>query len=169
MQRRVYRSHLQPCPQPTPVPARFTKEVVRPSVEKISVSPDVKCVVVEETWRTAEGQSIPSGHEWVECSSTLVDVLDVPEFEEQESADETIMAVERSVDEEGDGVEVIPMDLVPDAVRKHPVPAPRSKLAAPVEPRIPVPVPRRSQRQRAGKHSNLYSLPTFFLNFWPAW
>ncbi len=104
------------------------------------MSPDVKCVVVEETWRTAEGQSIPSGHEWVEYSSTLVNVLDVPEFEEQESADETIMAVERSVDEEGDGVEVIPTDLVPDAVRKHPVPAPRSKLAAPVEPRIPVPV-----------------------------
>ncbi len=55
-------------------------------------------------------------------------------------------------------------DLVPDAVRQRPVPAPRSKLAAPVEPRIPVPVPHRSQRQTAGKHSNLYSLPKSVCN-----
>lgn len=72
--------------------------------------------------------------------------------------------MERSVDERGDGVEVIPTDLVPDAVRKRPVPAPRSNLAAPVEPRIPVPVPRRSQRQTAGKHSNPYSLPKSVCN-----
>ncbi len=108
-----------------------------------------------------EGQSIPSADE---RSRTPVDVLDTPEFEERESADETIMVVERSVDERGDGVEVIPTDLVPDAVRKRPVPAPRSNLAAPVEPRIPVPVPRRSQRQTAGKHSNPYSLPKSVCN-----
>ncbi len=166
VQRRVHRSHLQPCPLPTPVPAprtkvRYTKEVVSPLDEKVSVSPDVECVVVEETWRAVEGQSIPSADE---RSRTPVDVLDTPEFEERESADETITVVERSVDERGDGVEVIPTDLVPDAVRKRPVPAPRSNLAAPVEPRIPVPVPRRSQRQTAGKHSNPYSLPKSVCN-----
>ncbi len=78
-----------------------------------NISPDVECVMVEETWHTVEGQSIPSGDEWVECSSTPVDVLDAPEVEEQESADETITAVERSVDEEGDGVEVIPRTWFP--------------------------------------------------------
>ncbi|RXN22183.1 hypothetical protein ROHU_001558 [Labeo rohita] len=102
---------------------------------------------------------MPSPDTNMECPSTPVDVVDAPEIEEQESADESLMAVERSGDESEDSGEVIPTDLLPDAVRRYPVPAQRSKEAAPVEPRVPVPVPRQSQRQTASKHGNPYNLP----------
>ncbi|RXN19911.1 hypothetical protein ROHU_025430 [Labeo rohita] len=118
--------YLRPIPVPTPRSRiRLVKEVVSPSDEKISVSSDVKCEVVKEPWHTAEDQFMPSTDKSMKCPSTPVDVVDAPEVEEQGSGDESLTAVERSGDESGDSVEVIPTDLVPDAVRRYPVPAQR--------------------------------------------
>ncbi|XP_016124580.1 uncharacterized protein [Sinocyclocheilus grahami] len=111
VEKRVHRSHLQPCPQPTPVPAprrkvSFAKEVVSHLHEEISAPTDIECVVVEETWRTATGQSVPSADECMKRPSSQVKDLIAPEIEEQESVEETLTALEKSVDEGGDGMGV---------------------------------------------------------------
>lgn len=62
--KRLHRSDIRPCPRPIPVPAprskvRPVREVVNQVDERPSMSPDVECVVVKETWPIEEGQSIP--------------------------------------------------------------------------------------------------------------
>lgn len=110
------------------------------------------------------GQSMPSADKFMKRSSSQVNDSITPGFEEQESVEETLTALEKIVDEGGDGVGLAPRDIGLDTVEKRPVPVPRSNLAAPVEPRVPALTPHRSQRQTAGKHSNPYSLPKSVCN-----
>lgn len=123
------------------------------------MSSDAECLVVEETWRTARGQPKPLVKGSLEQSNPQIEFLIKPEFGECESVDKPLTAMERNADEGIGSAEVEPMDSVSVTVVKRPVPAQRYSFTVPVEPRAPTPVPRRSQRQSAGKHSNPYNLP----------
>lgn len=72
--------------------------------------------------------------------------------------------IDGKVDEGDGGVEVVNVDSFSDVLVRHPIPAPRSSLGVPDESKVPTPVPRRSKRQTAGKHSNPNNLPKSVCN-----
>lgn len=160
VQKRVHRSDIRPCPVLPPLPAPRSKvrpvtEVVSPQIEQPSNPPVVECVVVEQTWPLENMQSMPL----VGPPSPQAEVLVEPELECVEGA----LSGEDVV--EGDYVEdAIPVNPVHDALVKRPVPAPRGSSASPDKEQAPVPVPRRSRRDTAGKNSNPHNLPRSVCN-----
>ncbi|XP_030596006.1 uncharacterized protein LOC115787439 [Archocentrus centrarchus] len=164
--KRVHRSNLRPCVGPVPVQTK-RHCLAAPTVEGMLVSesesesdmePDF--VLMEEVRCSQAGQEAivgpdnlnlladrAGGHQVIECE-------DVPEQRRSETPNSDVGANS--------------MDHAPPSGRfscpeekggPQPVPAPRGRKERKAQVEPPVPPPRRSERETAGRHRNMFHLP----------